>query len=245
MVNAELAIDLIAFSGPSCRETEPTSQVVAPGVASPRRFWDLMLDAITGLRITGNEAIFAPMDWELALDASSSVQKLTAELQRRGIALTTDFFANVATVGDHAQPSAVADPLGHAHHYVDFFGKLDVDIMVMRHLMFVTWDSRPPLSVDLIYASQLGDLGGQMDAMWLQRRIRVALHPNTHLAFSTRHKIDLLILLTDLIHVGFCSETTHTAFLWKSSQCCRSPSRPRECGALEKRDRRSAARDHN
>lgn len=209
MADAKFAIDLITFFDPGYWGTTTTDEVVALGAANPRPFWDRMLDALSGLGIAGIETTFAPFDWETAIDAYGSIERLTGELRCRGLSIATGFFANVAIDGHIPQSDAEAAHFEYAERFADFLASTGVDVMVMGLPMRASWDTRPPLVIDLTYASRLADFCNRLGAKLLERGVQLALHPEAHSVFSTPRDIDLLLLLTDPIYVGFCPDTAH------------------------------------
>lgn len=209
MADAKYAVDLITFFHPSFWGVETSEEVVSLGTGGPHAFWSRILDALAGSGITGIEMTFAPFDWETALLAFGSVEGLGAELKRRGLQLATGFFADVAIGGDLAQPEVGATHLERAARYADFLAASGADVMVMGLPMRTSWDARPPRFVDLAYASRTADFCNRLGAMTLQRGVRLALHPEAHSVFSTARDIDLMLLLTDPIYVGFCPDSAH------------------------------------
>jgi inosose dehydratase len=75
--------------------------------------------------------------------------------------------------------------------------------------MRTSWDAEPPLFVDLDLAKKAADFANRLGAVTLRHGVRLALHTEAHSIFCQPRDIDLLLLLTDPVYVGFCPDSAH------------------------------------
>lgn len=208
MENSKFGVDLITFFDPSFWGAADETAVVEIGRGAPRMFWDRMLDELAAAGIGGIELTFAPFDWRTAIAAYGSADAFAGELVRRGLRLLTGFFADIAIdgLGDAARQDA---HIAEGSAYADFLAAAGVDVMVMGLPMRRSWDAEPPLFVDVDYARDVAGFCNRLGAAVLRRGVRLALHTEAHSVFCTARDIDLFMLLTDPVYVGFCPDTAH------------------------------------
>lgn len=209
MKRLTFGVDLITFFDPAFWGVGDESAVIALGHAEPRMFWDRMLDELAATAIEGIELTFAPFDWRSTLVAYGSASAFADELARRGLRLSTGFFADVAIGGGLEDPARCQHYLDEADRYAAYLATLGVEVMVMGLPMRRSWDAEPPLFVDLDLGRTVGDFCNRLGAALLRHGVRLALHTEAHSIFCTSRDIDLLMLLTDPVYVGFCPDTAH------------------------------------
>ena len=207
MASPRFGIDLITFFNPTFWGVSEESDVVALGQARPRMFWDTMLDAIAESGITGLELTFAPFDWRGTIAAYGSAMAFRAELDRRGLAVASGFFADVAISGDVLDPAQQSQYFADAADYADYLVATGAATMAMGLPMRASWAADPAFIVDLAYVSQVADFCNRLGAMLRRRGVRLALHTEAHSTFSFARDVDLLMTLTDPVYVGFCPDT--------------------------------------
>lgn len=205
----KFGIDLITFFDPSFWGVASEADVVALGRAEPRSFWDRMLDTLQATGATGIELTFSPFSWEDTLAAYGSVAAFKSELDRRGLELATGFFADVAIEGDLMSTSKQAEYIRRADLYAEYLAALGAETMVMGLPMRKSWDAEPPMFVDLAMGTAVAGFCNQLGATIRRRGIKLALHTEAHSIFSQARDVDLLMLLTDPVYVGFCPDTAH------------------------------------
>lgn len=203
------AVDLITFFHPTFWGVEDERAVVEFGRAEPRRFWDRMLDTLAVTGIGGIELTFAPFDWRTAVAAYDSVAAFAHELARRQLRVVSGFFADVAIGGGLHDPSRSDAYVADAVAYADVLAALGAGVMVMGLPMRQSWDAEPPLFVDLTTGQEVATFCHRLGSAILRRGIRLALHTEAHSIFCTARDVDLLMILTDPIYVGFCPDTAH------------------------------------
>lgn len=202
-------VDLITFFDPGFWSCADEAAVVALGARDPRAFWDRMLDELAGSGIAGIELTFAPFDWRTALAAYGGVAAFTAQLGRRGLTVMSGFFADVAIGGGLDDPDRRARYLAAGAAYADVLRQAGCEVMVMGLPMRRSWDAEPPLFVDVDHARDTAAFCHELGAVLLRRGVRLALHTEAHSTFCTARDVDLLMMLTDPVFVGFCPDTAH------------------------------------
>ena len=208
MTGSVFAIDLITFFHPHFWGLEREDEVVALGKAQPRPFWDRLLDAVADSGARGIELTFSPFGWRDTLAAYGSVEAFKGELARRGLSLATGFFADVAIQG--VQDAALREAhIAEASAYAEWLAHFGVDVMVMGLPMRQSWFEGPGSIVGLEAAQLVADFCNRLGAATLRHGVRLALHTEAHSLFSLARDIDLFMLLTDPVFVGFCPDTAH------------------------------------
>lgn len=209
MTHLRFGIDLITFFDPDFWGTDSASGISALAESAPRAFWDRILDVLAESRTRSIELTFAPFDWRGTIAAYGSAAAFAAELERRGLRLDTGFFADVAVGGDIADPAVQAAHLAEAAAYADYLAAVGATVMVVGLPMRRSWDATPALFVDMAFATTVADFCNRLGATLLARGIGLALHNEAHSVFCTARDIDLFLLLTDPVYVGFCPDTAH------------------------------------
>jgi len=209
MSNMNFGIDLITFFDPQFWGVETADDVVELGRTQPRAFWDRILDSIATTGATGVELTFSPFGWEDTLAAYGSTINVQQAFDRRGLQIAAGFFADVAIGGELLSPERQAHYLGRAAAYADYLAALGVGVMVMGLPRRESPNADPPVFFDLAYASPVADFCNRLGAETLRRGVRLALHTEAHSIFSLPRDVDLMMLLTDPVYVGFCPDTAH------------------------------------
>ena len=207
-------VDLITFFHPGFWGMANEEEVVAYGNAQPRPFWDRMLDTLEQSGVTGIELTFAPFGADGLIAAYGSHEAAGAELARRGLAIASGFFADIAIEGG-AIEGGIGDPetearwLRKGDELARALAGWGSDVMVIGLPMRTSWDAVPPVFVDLGAAQQAADFSNRLGALTLRHGVRLALHTEAHSMFCQPRDIDLLLLLTDPVYVGFCPDSAH------------------------------------
>jgi sugar phosphate isomerase/epimerase len=209
MTNLRFGVDLITFFDPDFWGVENAQAIGERARADPRAFWDRILDELAQSQTRGIELTFAPFDWRGTIAAYGSAERFAAELAKRDLHLATGFFVNVAIGGDITDPAVQDAHVADALAYADYLAAVGATVMVVGLPMRRSWDDTPPLFVDLALASTIADFCNRLGAAVLRHGIRLALHNEAHSVFCTARDIDLFLLLTDPVYVGFCPDTAH------------------------------------
>jgi sugar phosphate isomerase/epimerase len=207
MNNPECAIDLITFFHPTFWGLETEAEVVRYGQSEPRAFWDRILDTLEESGVSGIELTFSPFSWEDTLAAYGSVESFKVELDKRGLRLATGFFADVAIQGDLQDPAKRDHYIERGTAYAAYLQAFGVTAMVMGLPMRTTWSDLPPRFVGFDEAKIAADFSNRLGAATLRHGVMLALHTEAHSIFSLARDVDLLMMLTDPVFVGFCPDT--------------------------------------
>lgn len=202
-------VDLITFFHPAFWGLADEQEVIAYGNSQPRPFWDRMLDTLQGSGVSGIELTFAPFGAEGLIAAYGSIEAAKTELDRRGLAIASGFFADVAIEGGVGDAAVEARWLEKADAYAGALAAWGSDLMVMGLPMRTSWDANPPVFVDLDFAKAAADFSNRLGALTLRHGVRLALHTEAHSTFCQPRDIDLLLMLTDPVYVGFCPDSAH------------------------------------
>lgn len=206
-------VDLITFFHPGFWGMTSEDEVVAFGNAEPRPFWDRMLDTLEQSGVTGIEMTFAPFGADGLIAAYGSHEAAKAELDRRGLAIASGFFADIAIEGGPnggwAEPETEARWLAKGEELAKALAGWGADVMVIGLPMRTSWDAQPPVFVGLDLAQKAADFANRLGAVTLRHGVRLALHTEAHSMFCQPRDIDLLLLLTDPVYVGFCPDSAH------------------------------------
>ncbi|MEE4451675.1 sugar phosphate isomerase/epimerase [Novosphingobium resinovorum] len=202
-------VDLITFFHSGFWGMADEAAVVAHGRDNPRAFWDRMLDTLQESGVTGIELTFDPFGPDSLVAAYGSLEVARTELDRRGLAIASGFFADVAIEGGLGDPQVEARWLERGEVYARALAAWGSDIMVMGLPMRTSWDAEPPVFVDLDMARLAADFCNRLGAVTLRHGVRLALHTEAHSMFCQPRDIDLLLMLTDPVYVGFCPDSAH------------------------------------
>jgi inosose dehydratase len=202
-------VDLITFFHPGFWGMADEAEVVAYGNAEPRPFWDRMLATLQASGVTGIELTFAPFGADGLIAAYGSHAGAKAELDRRGLAIASGFFADIAIEGGIGDPLAEARWLARGDELAKALAGWGAGVMVIGLPMRTSSDASPPVFVDLDMAKHAADFANRLGALTLRHGVRLALHTEAHSMFCQPRDIDLLMLLTDPVFVGFCPDSAH------------------------------------
>ncbi|WP_232495622.1 sugar phosphate isomerase/epimerase family protein [Novosphingobium kaempferiae] len=202
-------VDLITFFHPGFWGMTDEEAVVTFGREQPRAFWGRMLDTLQESGVTGIELTFDPFGPESLIAAYGSIESAKAELDRRGLAIASGFFADVAIEGGVGDAEVEARWLERAESAAKALAAWGSDIMVMGLPMRTSWDAEPPVFVDADFARKSASFCNRLGALTLRHGVRLALHTEAHSTFCQPSDIDLLMMLTDPVYVGFCPDSAH------------------------------------
>lgn len=202
-------VDLITFFHPGFWGMANEEDVVAYGNAEPRPFWDRMLDTLEASGVTGIELTFAPFGADGLIAAYGSHAAAGAELTRRGLAIASGFFADIAIEGGIGDAEVEARWLAKGDELAKALAGWGAEVMVIGLPMRTSWDAEPPVFVDFELARKAADFSNRLGALTLRHGVRLALHTEAHSMFCQPRDIDLLLLLTDPVFVGFCPDSAH------------------------------------
>lgn len=206
-------VDLITFFHPGFWGMADEQEVVDYGNAQPRAFWDRMLDTLEQSGVTGIELTFAPFSHTGLIAAYGSHEAAGAELTRRGLAIASGFFADIAIEG--GPQGSFGDEevenrwLAKGEEYARALAGWGAKVMVIGLPMRASWDASPPTFVDLDLAQKAAYFANRLGARVLRHGVRLALHTEAHSMFCQPRDIDLMLLLTDPVYVGFCPDSAH------------------------------------
>ncbi|MFC9454483.1 sugar phosphate isomerase/epimerase family protein [Streptomyces sp. NPDC056983] len=201
--------DLITFYDPAFWQAADDRDLAATAAARPEWFWTRLLDSAVKAGLSTLELTFPPGDWRTALAAFGSADGFRKELDTRGLSVLSGFFVDISS-----QPSLKATDWNalteEALEYAELLSSLGCSTMVAGLPMRTTRDTVPPMFVDLGYASTLGGHLNDIAAATLRDSgVRLALHTEAHSVFWTPRDIDLFMIATDPLYVGFCPDTGH------------------------------------
>lgn len=203
-------VDLITFFHPAFWGMANEEEVVTYGKAQPYSFWQRMLDTLQESGVSGIELTFAPFGADGLVAAYGSAEAAKAELDRRGLAIASGFFADVAieggTSGSLGDPETEARWLARGEELAAALAGWGADVMVIGLPMRTSWNAEPPVFVDLDLAKKAADFCNRLGAIALRHGVRLALHTEAHSMFCQPRDIDLLLMLTDPVYVGFCPD---------------------------------------
>lgn len=202
-------VDLITFFHPGFWGMANEQEVVDYGNAQPRPFWDRMLDTLEQSGVTGIELTFDPFGANGLIGAYGSHEAAKAELARRGLNIASGFFADIAIEGGVGEAETETRWLAKGAEYARALAGWGAEIMVIGLPMRKSWDAEPPVFVDLDLAKKAADFANRLGAVTLRHGVRLALHTEAHSMFCQPRDIDLLLLLTDPVYVGFCPDSAH------------------------------------
>lgn len=202
-------VDLITFFHPGFWGMANEQEVITFGREQPRAFWDRMLDTLQESGVTGIELTFDPFGPSSLIAAYGSIEAAKDELDRRGLTIASGFFADVAIEGGVGDAQTEARWLDSAAESAKALAAWGSDIMVMGLPMRTSWDAEPPVFVDMEFARKAADFCNRLGALTLRHGVRLALHTEAHSTFCQPRDIDLLLMLTDPVYVGFCPDSAH------------------------------------
>jgi sugar phosphate isomerase/epimerase len=205
----KFAVDLITFFHPAYWNVGNHGAIVELARAEPRSFWDRMLDGIAEAGVTGVELTFSPFNWQDAIKTYGSRADFAKALEGRGLSLASGFFAELEHGSDLTDEAVQRTVLARAELYAELIAACGGDAMVMGLPMRQTPNSRPPAFVDLAMTQQLADFINRVGAVVAQHGIKLALHTEAHSMFAMSRDVDLFMLLTDPVYVGFCPDAAH------------------------------------
>lgn len=209
MTSLTFSLDLITFFDPAYWGVPDAPSVGALARTDPRAFWDRILDELGSSPVRGIELTFAPFDWRGTLEAYGSPGGFADALAARGLHLSTGFFSNIAVGAPVTDPGQADAYIAEAELYADYLVAMNAPVMVMGLPMRKSWDASPPQFVDITYASVIADFCNRLGAAIQRCGARLALHNEAHSTFSTSRDVDLFMMLTDPVYVGFCPDTAH------------------------------------
>ncbi|NKJ44088.1 MULTISPECIES: sugar phosphate isomerase/epimerase family protein [unclassified Novosphingobium] len=202
-------VDLITFFHPGFWDLPTEEAVVAHGKADPRAFWDRMLDTLAQSGVRGIELTFSPFGADDLIAAYGSHADAAAQLAARGLAIAGGFFADIAIEPGLGDPHVEARWLERGEALAAHLAGWGAQSMVIGLPMRTSWDAQPPVFADLALMQQAASLANRLGARTLHHGVRLALHTEAHSIFSQPRDIDLLLLLTDPVYVGFCPDSAH------------------------------------
>lgn len=202
-------VDLITFFHPGFWDMANEQEVITFGRENPRAFWDRMLDTLEQSGVAGIELTFDPFGPESLIAAYGSAEAAKEQLDRRGLAIASGFFADVAIEGGMGDPEVEARWLAKGDNCAKALAAWGSDLMVMGLPMRSSWDACPPMFVDLEFARKAADFCNRLGSLTMRHGVRLALHTEAHSTFCQPRDIDLLLMLTDPVYVDFCPDSAH------------------------------------
>lgn len=203
------AVDLVTFFDPSFWRQNNHSEIVTFARSHPDQFWNTMLDTVAETGLSGIEPTFSPFNWQDAVKTFGSVEGFSSAMEQRGLTLASGFFAELEHGSDIADVGVKAKVLDLAERYAEVVASCGGDAMVIGLPMRKSRDANPPFFVDLPKAQRLAEVLNEIGALTLRKGVRLALHTEAHSMFCMSRDVDLLMLLTDPVYVGFCPDAAH------------------------------------
>lgn len=207
--NIKLAVDLVTFFHPQFWGVDTHQSIFEFAEKKPDLFWAKMLDTVAAAGLTGIEPTFSPFNWQHALKTFGSVDGFSKAMGERGLTLASGFFADLEHGSDISDPAVRAKVFDLAKRYAEVIKACGGDAMVVGLPMRRTRDADNPLFVDMAYAQRMGEVLNELGAMTLREGVRLALHTEAHSVFCTGRDVDLFMLATDPLYVGFCPDAAH------------------------------------
>lgn len=205
----KFAVDLVTFFDPAFWQQNDHKGLVEFARAHSDKFWNGMLDTVAEAGLTGIEPTFSPFNWQDAVKTFGSLDRFSSAMGARGLTLASGFFAELEHGSDITDPAVKARVLDLAERYAEVIAACGGDAMVIGLPMRRSRDANPPLFVDLATAQRLADVLNEIGALTLRKGVRLALHTEAHSMFCLPRDVDLFMLLTDPVYVGFCPDAAH------------------------------------
>lgn len=202
-------VDLITFFDPGFWGVEDEAGVIALGKSEPNAFWTRILDTLETSGIRGIELTFSPFNASDLIAAFGSAEAAGKELARRGLVIAGGFFADIAVEGGLGDPVREAKWLADGEALARTIAGWGGTSMVIGLPMRASWDAEPPVFIDLEMAQLAASLANRLGAATLRHGVKLALHTEAHSMFCQPRDIDLLMMLTDPVYVGFCPDSAH------------------------------------
>ena len=201
--------ELVTFFHPMFWGVSNEAEVVAYARSQPLQFWNKILDATAAAGVTGIELTFSPFNWQDAIDTYGSLDGLIKALGSRGLTVASGFFAELEHGSDMTEPGVQQLVLERADRYAEVIAACGGNAMVMGLPMRQTPGSEPPAFVDLPFMQRYADFTNRVGALVARHGVKLALHTEAHSIFAMSRDIDLMMLLTDPVYVGFCPDAAH------------------------------------
>ncbi len=202
---SEYGVDLITFYHPSFWGVGTHDDLLALRRKDPSAIWTRIFDALAEAGITAIELTFPPADMACAIEAFGSARGFRRELDLRGLHVKSGFHVAFGWAPG-ADVSAEVDA---AIEYAEFLAAAGGDTLVVGPPLRRTRDARPPLFIDLPFASAVADVAHAVGDATLRAGVRTAVHTEAHSMLCTRRDVDLLMTITDPEYVFLCPDTAH------------------------------------
>lgn len=202
-------VDLITFFHPGFWGLANEEEIFAHGANEPRAFWDRILDTLQESGVKGIELTFGPFGPDSLIKGYGSIAAVKDELARRDLSIIGGFYADIAMEKGLGDPAVEARWLARGDELAGLLAALDCTSMVIGLPMRASWDAEPAVFTDLAMMEQAASLANRLGAITLRHGVKLALHTEAHSIFSQPRDIDLLLLLTDPVYVGFCPDSAH------------------------------------
>lgn len=205
----DMAVDLVTFFHPEFWGVGNHGDILAFAESKPELFWNKILDTVAAAGLRGIEPTFSPFNWQHAIKTFGSVAGFSRAMEQRGLTLASGFFADLEHGSDIADPAVRSKLFDLVKAYAEVIAACGGDAMVVGLPMRRTRDAEPPLFVDLPYAQRIAEVINKLGALTLRQGVKLALHTEAHSVFCTSRDVDLFMLLTDPLYVGFCPDAAH------------------------------------
>jgi len=205
----KFAAELVTFFHPVFWGVSNEAEIGAFAKSQPLPFWNKLLDAVAASGVTGVELTFSPFRWQEAAEAYGGTSGLTRALETRGLSLSGGFFAELEHGSDIMSPAVQAEGIERAARYAEVIAAGGGDAIVIGLPMRQTPGTEPATFVDLALAQPLADFLNRLGATTARQGVKLALHTEAHSMFAMSRDIDLFLLLTDPVYVGFCPDAAH------------------------------------
>ncbi|WP_332603147.1 sugar phosphate isomerase/epimerase family protein [Arthrobacter sp. S2(2024)] len=203
----KFGVDLITFYDPRFWGLSTNEELLELRRVAPLELWTTILDTLGAAGFTAIELTFPPADPTSAIDAFGSVEAFKAELDKRGMEVTSAFWAG----SDHDWRFAqdIDAIVAEAEERADFIARAGGSVLVAGLPMRKTLGERPAFFVDAPYMQRMADIAHRVGEATLRHGIRTAFHTESNSTLWYERDIDLFLGLTDPRYVYFCPDSCH------------------------------------
>ncbi|HEY0212932.1 MAG TPA: sugar phosphate isomerase/epimerase [Paenirhodobacter sp.] len=209
MTQPKFAVDLITFYPPDFWGVATSSDIDALAERDLHAFWEKMLTAAVASGVRGIETSIGPLGHQAALRAYGSAQAVRARFNELGLQLVSCFYHGFERFGDPADAAVRQAVCDDVRGMAEFLNVMGGEVIVLGLPMRRTKGKAPVQFVDLARAQPLAQLCNELGASIAEFGLRLALHTEGHSVMCTARDVDLFMLLTDPLYVGFCPDSAH------------------------------------
>ena len=200
----------------------PHPEWMAAFNATPREYYDRMLDSAAGVGLEGVELAPEPASFQAALAAYGSAAGFKHALERRGLVLSSSYAPGRTLIGDALDDptlEAIADRYMEEH--CAFLVELGASIITMGNIPRSRFKNDSPDDTATVedftapvsrerherYAEQMNRLGAIAGTFG----VRIAIHTDAYSVCSRPEDVATVMSLTDPATVQLCPDAGHIA----------------------------------